>query len=106
MVRQEKRNPGYRVLDDVVRETDLHGRPVRLVRGADFLADLRGIAQHEFGGDLGDVIGAAERRFQVDPLVIAEALAEFLHDRDVGAGEPVNRLPVVADRSRRRVKTK
>ena len=32
------------------------------------------------------------------PLVIAEALAEFPHDRDVGAGEPVNRLPVVADR--------
>ena len=47
------------------------------------------------------MIGAAERRFQIDPLVIAEALAEFPHDRDVGAGKPVDCLPIVADRSRR-----
>ena len=70
------------------------------VLGADFLADLGGIVQHEFGGDSRDVIGAAKCRFKVEPLKIAEALVEFLHDRGVGAGEPVDRLPIVADRSR------
>ena len=49
-------------------------------------------------------VGAAERSLQVDTLERAEMLPELAHDRDVGATEPVDRLPVVADREQLRAR--
>ena len=79
-------------------QPDVNRGPVRLPRRADRLADLRRVAQHECGGDRSDAVGAAEGGCEIDAPERAEMLSELPHHRDVGAAEPVDRLPVVADR--------
>ena len=79
-------------------EPNVYRGPVRFPRRADRLAELRRVVQHEIGGDRGNAVGATERGCEIDALERAEMVPELPHNRDVRAAEPVDRLPVVADR--------
>src|SRR6056297_2108543 len=79
--------------------------------GNDLLDDLGGVFEHKGPGGQGDPIYASEGASQVDRAVYtrnagegpSEFSAEIPHQADVRPREPVDRLPVVADREDARI---
>lgn len=60
------------------------------------LASCRGVLGDAAVGDVADLLGAAEGGRQVQGEALTEPGVEVGHDADVGAGESVDGLPVVA----------
>ncbi|MCY1247123.1 hypothetical protein D9M69_389420 [compost metagenome] len=77
---------------------DLEGLEHRAHRRGDrshSLANLGWVLGHELAGHIAQCLRAAECLFELKDLPVPEPFPETGHDRDVRAGESIDRLPVV-----------
>lgn len=74
-----------------------HRRAAGPAGGADGLAKLARVSRDEAAGHIGDRLGAAERRLQSSRQRGTEVRVEVCHHCEIGPGEAVDGLPVVAD---------
>ena len=61
------------------------------------LFDLKRVLLDKAAGDVADLLRASERRVEHQARRVRKDVFEFRHDMDIGAGEAVDALPVVAD---------